>query len=135
MACEDEYAVEEFATIPVFVNRSEMAMKRVSASLLRANVYVAAIDITTEEATAKWGKPEITWDDLGSWNTFVFRLNDGTLAGLVREVEHPPSPGYALVASNEETGNVTGVDPSNAFTAFLTEAGPEETRVLHRGFD
>ncbi|MEU2724942.1 hypothetical protein [Streptomyces smyrnaeus] len=112
-----------------------MVMERVPAALLRANVYVAAIDITTSEATEKWGEPDITWDDLGSWNTFVFRLNDGTLAGLVREVEHPPSPGYALVASNEETGNATGIEPGHAFTIFLTEAGLEETRVLHRGFD
>ncbi|MFE9390506.1 hypothetical protein [Streptomyces sp. NPDC006784] len=113
-----------------------MVMERVTASLLRANVYVAAIDITTEEAAEKWGSPEITWDDLGSWNTFVFRLDDGTtLAGLVREVEHPPSPGYALVASNETTGNATDIEPGRVFTAFLAEAGLEEARVLHKGFD
>ncbi|WP_327391821.1 hypothetical protein OG533_05395 [Streptomyces sp. NBC_01186] len=112
-----------------------MTMERVSASLLRANLYVAALDITTEDATQKWGEPEVTWDDLGPWNTFVFRLDDGTLAGLVREVTNSPSPGYALVGSNEKTGNATGVNPAHTLIAFLVESGTDESRVLHKGFD
>lgn len=83
-----------------------MKVERVSASLLRANIYVVAIGIITEQATERWREVEVTWDDLGPWHTFVFRLTDETLVGLVREVENSPSPGYALVASNEATGNV-----------------------------
>jgi hypothetical protein len=112
-----------------------MTMERVGAALLRRNVQAAYLDLTTEEAIRRWGDPEITWDDLGPWNTFVFRLADGTLAGLVREVENAPKPGYFLVAGNEETGYPTGVDPAAALTAFLAESGLDESRVLIHGSD
>ncbi|WP_326691620.1 MULTISPECIES: hypothetical protein [unclassified Streptomyces] len=110
-----------------------MTMERVDAALLLRVVQAAYLDLTTEEAVQRWGDPDITWDDLGPWNTFVFRLADGTLAGLVREVENAPKPGYFLVAGNEQTGNPTGVDPADALTAFLAEAGLEESRVLIHG--
>ncbi|NSC24733.1 hypothetical protein FM076_27690 [Streptomyces albus subsp. chlorinus] len=112
-----------------------MTLERVDAALLRGNVYVAELDLSTEQAVREWGEPEVTWDDLGPWNTFVFRLADGTLAGLVREVENAPNPGYFLVAANEETGDPTGVVPADALAAFLAEAGMDESRVLVRGFD
>jgi hypothetical protein len=110
-------------------------MERVEASLLRRNVQVAYLDLTTEEAVQNWGEPEVTWDDLGPWNTFVFRLQNGVLAGLVREVENAPKPGYFLVASNEETGTPQGVDPENTLLDFLAEAALDRSRVLLRGSD
>ncbi|MGP3986022.1 hypothetical protein [Streptomyces sp. 3N207] len=109
-----------------------MTMERVDASLLRRNVQVAYLDLSTEEAIRRWGEPEITWDDLGPWNTFVFRLADGTLAGLVREVENAPKPGYFLLAGNEESGTPEGIDTTEALAAFLSEAPFEEERVLER---
>ncbi|MFI7241872.1 hypothetical protein [Streptomyces qinglanensis] len=110
-----------------------MTMERVDASLLRRNVQLAYLDLTTEEAVRRWGEPEITWDDLGPWNTFVFRLSDGTLAGLAREVENAPMPGYFLLAADEATGTPAGVDTAAALSAFLSEAELEESRVLERG--
>ncbi|MGP3973689.1 hypothetical protein ACTWQF_06515 [Streptomyces sp. 8N114] len=107
-------------------------MKRVDASLLHRNVQVAYLDLDTEEATRRWGDPEITWDDLGPWNTFVFRLANGTLAGLVREVENAPKPGYFLLASNEQTGTPEGIETTDALAAFLREADFPEARVLER---
>jgi len=109
-----------------------MTMERVDASLLRRNVQVAYLDLSTEEAVRRWGEPEVTWDDLGPWNTFVFRLADGTLAGLVREVENAPKPGYFLVAANEETGTPAGIDTTEALAAFLSEADFDASRVLER---
>ncbi|MBO8192257.1 hypothetical protein ITI46_11350 [Streptomyces oryzae] len=107
-------------------------MERVDASLLRRNVQVAYLDLSTEEAIRRWGEPEVTWDDLGPWNTFVFRLADGTLAGLVREVENAPKPGYILVAANEETSTPAGIDTAEALAAFLSEADFDEGRVRLR---
>lgn len=98
-------------------------MERVDASLLGRAVQVAYLDLDTEEAARRWGEPEITWDDLGPWNTFVCRLADGTLAGLVREVENAPKPGYFLIADG---------DPAEVLPAFLSEAGFDEARVLER---
>ncbi|MFI8853113.1 hypothetical protein ACIGW3_23395 [Streptomyces sp. NPDC053499] len=100
-----------------------MRVERVDAALLRRNAQVAYLDLSTEEAVRRWGEPEVTWDDLGPWNTFVFRLADGTLAGLVREVENAPKPGYFLISDG---------DPAEVLPVFLSETDFDEGRVLER---
>lgn len=95
----------------------------------RTLTRVAAIEITTEQATEKWRSTEVTWGDLGHWNTFAFRLADHTLTGLAREFENAPSPGYAPVASNKATGNALSVDAASSLTAFLAESELTEEPV------
>ncbi|WFB11368.1 hypothetical protein LRS74_33335 [Streptomyces sp. LX-29] len=102
-------------------------MRRVEATSFRGSPqqYVAQIRVTTEEVEDRWGPSELTQDDLGEWFTFVFALNGGILAALVRELDNAPAPGYILTA-------IGGVNLNQVLEDFLAECSLDSERVLHR---
>ncbi|EME98745.1 hypothetical protein [Streptomyces mobaraensis] len=89
---------------------------------------MAELGLTTEQLVSRWGREEITHDDLGPWFTFAFALDGGTLAALVREVDNAPSPGYILTAIGRQEPRVT-------LAEFLAESGLDGDRVLREGFE
>ncbi|MGK5638561.1 hypothetical protein ACSNOK_09660 [Streptomyces sp. URMC 126] len=105
-------------------------MRRIDESEFRGTPqnYVAQLDLTTEQLVSRWGREEISLDDLGPWFTFAFALENGILAALAREVDNAPGPGYALTAIGEQ-------DPRTTLAHFLAEAGLGADCVLHEGFE
>ncbi|WP_310720332.1 hypothetical protein [Streptomyces lydicus] len=104
-------------------------MQRITASDFSGSPqsYIAQLDITTEEIESRWGSGDITWDDLGAWITFAFRLDDEALVALVREKENAPAHGYILTA-------IGNTPPDEILLGFMKEFDIPHSRVVHKGF-
>ncbi|MCL7380463.1 hypothetical protein [Streptomyces sp. 35G-GA-8] len=98
----------------------------------RRSIYVAHIDVTSDELVSTWGDYERFEDqwDLGSRRTFTWRLKNGEDVALSM-IEGGRVPGYSMYirADEEDADHMQAM-----LSEFLDESGLDEMRVLEKGF-
>ncbi|WP_129773473.1 hypothetical protein [Streptomyces sp. L-9-10] len=110
-------------------------MERINTSEMtggRRSIYVAHIDVTSDELVATWGDYERFEDewDLGPRRTFAWRLENGEDVALSM-IEGARVPGYSMYirADEEDSHHMRAM-----LGDFLSESALDEIRVLERGF-
>ncbi|MFD7119728.1 hypothetical protein ACFWAA_22235 [Streptomyces sp. NPDC059922] len=72
-------------------------LKRISERDVRLGdmKYLAQVDVHRTALEERWGDPE-TVNDHAEWVCFAFSPAEGEVFFLLREVHHPPAPGFIL---------------------------------------
>jgi hypothetical protein len=58
--------------------------------------WLVQVDVERAALEERWGAPEVARDDFAEWFCFAFATAEGEAFVLLREVAHPPAPGFVL---------------------------------------
>ncbi|RPK66231.1 hypothetical protein EES42_24250 [Streptomyces sp. ADI95-17] len=86
--------------------------------------WLSQIDVERAVLEDRWGAPEIAHDDFAEWFRFAFSPAAEEAFILLRQVDHPPVPGFVLSVT-------AGLFSSEAAERIVEVLGIPGARVTH----